>query len=48
MAQLFATEIYTTIWTLPIYPRMNLSKRQKKAQILPYLLKNVDYNGLAI
>ena len=25
-----------------IYPRMNLSKRQKKAQILPYLLKNVD------
>lgn len=25
-----------------IYPKMNLSKRQKKAQILPYLLKNVD------
>ena len=25
-----------------IYPKMNLSKRQKKAQILPYLLKNAD------
>ena len=25
-----------------ICPKMNLSKRQKKAQILPYLLKNVD------
>lgn len=25
-----------------IYPKMNLSKRQKKAQILPYLLKNVN------
>ena len=25
-----------------IYPKMNLSKRQKKAQILPYLLKNED------
>ena len=28
-----------------IYPRMNLSKRQKKAQILPYLLKNVDMDS---
>ena len=25
-----------------IYPKMNLSKRQKKAQILPYPLKNAD------
>lgn len=24
----------------PIYPKMNLSKRQKKAQVVPYLLRN--------
>ena len=26
----------------PIYPKMNLSKRQQQAQVMPYLLKHVD------
>ena len=25
-----------------IYPKMNLSKRQQQAQVMPYLLKHVD------
>lgn len=26
----------------PIYPKMNLSKRQKHAEVVPYLLRNAD------